>query len=81
MNIEALREKNIDENTLVNNIKILPLKVILETQKLSANFCANYILNKNYQITQEEKNITIDDITQKQKHLKEIDIINALNNK
>jgi hypothetical protein len=67
-----------DEKYLIENIKSLSLRTILDTQKLSAHFCAQYILNDIYQTTAEERNITIDDVLLKQEHLNEQDIIDAL---
>ena len=67
-----------DEKYLIENIKSLSLRIILDTQILSAHFCAQYILNDIYQTTAEERNITIDDVLLKQKHLSEQAIIDAL---
>jgi len=67
-----------DEKYLIKNIKCLSLRIILDTQVLSPHFCAQYILNDIYQTTAEERNITIDEVLLKQKHLCEQDIIDAL---
>ena len=67
-----------DEKYLIENIKSLSLRTILNTQILTAHFCAQYILNDKYQTSVEERNITIDDVLIKQKHLSEQDIICAL---
>lgn len=74
----VLKNYKKNEKYLIENIKSLSLRKILDTQILSAHFCAQYILNDIYQTTAEECNITIDDVLLKQKHLSEQDIINAL---
>lgn len=69
MNID-LYENQYTEEELTKHITTLNLRMVLCTQKLSANFCNNYILNKTYQISDEEKNIDISDILNNQTHLK-----------
>jgi hypothetical protein len=49
-------------NVLINNIYLYNLVDILKTQDLTEEFIVNYILNPNYQLTTEEKSITILDI-------------------
>ena len=73
-----LRAGPVSEQFLIDNINCLSLKLILSSQMLSAHFCAQYILNDCYQYTVEERNITIDDVLLKQKHLTEQEIIDAL---
>jgi hypothetical protein len=73
-----LYKGNVSEQFLIDNIYQLSLKQILSTQKLTAHFCAQYILNDEYQTTTEERNITIDDVLLNQPHLSEQEIINAL---
>jgi hypothetical protein len=71
--------------SLKNNIYNLDLLKILRTQILDEEFCVNYILNKDFQITREEQDIiNIDYVLYFQPHLQEnklIDIakFNAIN--
>ena len=58
---------NID--ILIKNINKLDLNTILSTQKLTVDFCINYIMNEEYQCLSEE-DIDIFQILKKQKHLK-----------
>lgn len=74
-----LYQKQYSEEELINNIANLDLIMILNTQVLSASFCINYILNKTYQTTQEEKHIDIFLVLNKQEHLSLNDIINVTN--
>ena len=56
-------------NILIKNINKLDLNTILSTQKLTVDFCINYIMNEEYQCFSEE-DIDIFQILKKQKHLK-----------
>jgi hypothetical protein len=58
-----------DRQTLKDNIYALNLLDILKTQKLDYTFVVRYILNKNYQLTEEEEKITIQTVLKYQKHL------------
>jgi hypothetical protein len=69
------------EQKIIDNINQLDLNMILCNQKLSAYFCANYILNKKYQCSSEEKDIDIHTVLQKQRHITYNEIINELHNK
>ena len=62
INNNQLKLKLFDEKDLIHNINNLSLLSILKTQKLSLNFIINYILNDDFQIMPEEKEITIDDV-------------------
>lgn len=64
-----LHAQQYDYNTLKTNIYDVSLVDILKTQKLTANFCHKYILNKDYQLTPEEQSITIYDVLKCQPHL------------
>jgi hypothetical protein len=55
--------------TLKKNIYALNLIDIIKTQQLDADFVLKYILNKNFQLTKEEEDITITDILKWQPHL------------
>lgn len=65
--------------TLKNNIYAVKLIDILKTQKLDINFIVNYILNKKYQLHEDDK-ITIPIVLKYQPHVKHIDLIFALMN-
>lgn len=54
---------------LKKNIYNFSLLDILKEEKLDYSFVIKYILNKNYQFTEEEENITIEDVLVNQKHL------------
>lgn len=58
-----------DLDTLKKNIYALNLLDIIKTQKLDSDFVMKYVLNKNFQLTKEEENITIIDILKWQPHL------------
>ena len=55
--------------------------IILETQKLTPEFCVEYILNNNYSLTDSDLYITDLDIIKYQKHINENDLKNARDNK
>ena len=56
-------------NALINNIYLFNLVDILKTQELTEEFIVNYILNPNYQLTPEEKSITILDVLKNQQKI------------
>lgn len=58
------------------NIYALKLIDILKTQKLTARFVVQYILNPIYQLTKEEEQLTITDVLFFQPHVKLDDILN-----
>jgi len=66
-----------DYETLKINIYAVSLIDILKTQILTADFCVKYILNKNFQLADEDQNINIDLVRQLQPHLTEDDFIRA----
>lgn len=51
---------------------------ILKTQILDISFITNFILNKKYQLTDEEEKIDIDTILKYQKHIKKSDLVNKI---
>ena len=53
-------------DALIRNIYLFNLVDILKTQDLTEEFIVNYILNTNYQLTSEEKSITILDVLKNQ---------------
>ena len=64
-----------DQITLKNHIYELNLIDVLKTQKIDASFVAKYILNKNYQMTEEEEKITFKDVLQFQPHIDKRDLL------
>ena len=69
-----------DRQTLKDNIYAVKLIDILKTQKLDVTFIVRYILNNNYQLTQEEEEITIDTVLKYQTHIAFHELIFAINN-
>lgn len=64
-----LYNRQYDMTTLKEHIFAYSLFDILKTQRLTADFCVKYILNTNYQITDEEETITIQDVVRFQPHI------------
>lgn len=64
-----LKHNQYDSNTLKAHIYEIDLWDILKTQKITEDFAWNYILNKNYQLTEEEQTITIREVLFFQPHL------------
>lgn len=58
-----------DMQTLKENIYAVSLWDILKTQILTKDFCVKYILNKNYQMLEEDEKITVKDVLQLQSHI------------
>ena len=58
-----------DYHTLKENIYDINLLDILKTQYITADFALKYILNKNYQLSREEEQITVIDVLKYQPHL------------
>jgi len=54
---------------LIYNIYKYDFVEILKTQDLTEEFAVNYILNPNYQLTENEKNITILNVLDMQPHM------------
>lgn len=64
-----LYNKQYDMQTLKEHIYAHNIWDILKTQKLTKEFCVKYILNKNYQFTEEEEKITFKDVLSLQPHI------------
>lgn len=64
-----------DTKTLIDNIYNLNLLDILKTQILDIPFIVTYILNTNYQLTQEEEKINIKLIMLHQPHINKNDLL------
>ena len=58
-----------DMQTLKEHIYAVKLWDILKTQVLTKEFCVKYILNKNYQFSEEEEKITFQDVLRLQPHI------------
>jgi len=65
---------------LKDNIYAVKLIDILKTQKIDITFAARYILNKNYQINDDDIDITISVVLNYQPHIKYNELQKALFN-
>lgn len=68
-----------DYKTLKTNIYAVSLIDILKTQTLTEEFCIKYILNKDYQFTEEEQNINVFLIVKYQPHINRLSLLNQTN--
>jgi hypothetical protein len=75
---DDLYNNQYDYKTLKENIYAVSLMDILKTQKLTIDFCIKYILNKDFQLLDEDHEITIEMIKNYQTHIIEEDLVNAL---
>jgi hypothetical protein len=66
-----------DYETLKTNIYCVSLIDILKTQILTADFCVKYILNKKFQLADEDQNITMELVKCMQPHLTEDDFFKS----
>ena len=71
INSVCLHNTKFSIDALIRNIYLFNLVDILKTQDLTEEFIVNYILNPNYQLTTEEKSITILDVLKNQKKINE----------
>lgn len=78
---EDLYKTKYDYETLKANIYVVSLLDILKSQKLTEDFCVKYILNENYQLSDEEKSININTVKKYQKHLSDIQLERLINKK
>ena len=69
-----LYNQNYDYEALKQHIYQVNMIDVLKTQTLTPEFCAKYILNHRYQLTCEEKNLTIDDVLKFQPHINKDDL-------
>ena len=70
-----LYKNKYNEKTLKENIYSVFLLDILKTQTISSDFALTYILNKNFQLTKEEEDISIEDVFFYQPQLKKTDLL------
>lgn len=66
-----LYNEQYDRQTLKENIYSVKLMDIVKTQMLDITFIVRYILNKSYQLHEDDKKITINDIIKYQPHITE----------
>jgi hypothetical protein len=78
INTEDLYKQNYSYEILKTNIYVVSLFDILKSQKLTLEFCVKYILNKDYQLTEEEEKITLEHVLYFQPHISKSYIINSL---
>jgi hypothetical protein len=71
-----LKNKKYEMIILKKYIYSLDLVEVLQTQVLTKEFVLNYILNKDFQLTKEENNISLEDVLYFQPHLLKTDLIN-----
>jgi hypothetical protein len=70
-----------DIETLINNIYALNMVDIVKTQTLNEKFIVKYILNKNYQLTEEEQTmLTLGFILQHQPHITKTKLLEVVDN-
>jgi hypothetical protein len=74
---DDLYKNQYDYITLKMNIYCVSLLDILKTQKLTAEFCVKYILNEDFQILDEDQNITIDMVKKYQQHILDADFVTS----
>jgi len=60
---------------LKSNIYGVSLLDILKTQYLTVDFCINYLLNEDFQLLEEETNISMYLITKYQDHISFLDLL------
>jgi hypothetical protein len=66
---EDMYKNQYDCETLKKNIYAVSLLDILKTQTLTEEFCIKYILNEDFQFTEEEQNINVFLIQKYQPHI------------
>jgi hypothetical protein len=74
---EELYNNQYDYVTLKTNIYCVSLLDILKTQKLTSEFCVKYILNEDFQILDEDQNITVDTVKKYQQHISDSDLVTS----
>ena len=68
-----------DRQTLKENIYAISLIDVLKTQKIDVTFAVRYILNKKYQINEEDEMITAPFVLKYQPHIKYDELQKELN--
>lgn len=75
---EDLYKQNYSYEILKANIYVVSLIDVLKTQKLTAEFCIKYILNTDFQLSDEDQKITITIVKKYQPHILDIDFVNTI---
>ena len=78
-----LLNEDLVENThkiedLIDNIYGVSLLQILKTQKLTPEFCVDYLLNEDFQLLEEEQYISAQLILKYQTHISFIDLLELM---
>ncbi len=63
---------------LIDNIYGVSLLQILKTQKLTPEFCVDYLLNEDFQLLEEEQYISAQLILKYQPHISFIDLLELM---
>ena len=74
---EDLYKNLYPREVLKANIYAVSLLDILKTQKLDADFCVKYILNSDFQLSDEDQQITVETVKEFQPHVLRDDLIRA----
>jgi hypothetical protein len=74
---EQLYKNQYDYITLKTNIYCVSLLDILKSQRLTSDFCVKYILNKDFQILDEDQNITLDIVKSYQPHIPDDEFVRS----
>jgi hypothetical protein len=74
---DDLYNNQYDYETLKTNIYAVSLMDVLKTQRLTADFCVKYILNTEFQFSEEDQNITVDLVKKLQPQISNLDFVNA----
>ena len=69
LNIDKGEKYTLEELIFIVKNFAVSLKVILRTQKLTADFCKEYILDELYAVTELDNYITKEDILEYQQHI------------
>jgi hypothetical protein len=73
-----LEQKKEERDYLKKHIYSLDLLEILKKWRLDVTFAVRYILQKKYQLTAEEQEITMKTVLQYQPHIRKEDLLKAL---
>ena len=73
-----LLNRKYDRETLKKHIYMYNLVDILKTQKLDVTFVVRYLLNPNYQLSDNEKLITPNMVLQYQPHIHKLELLDAM---
>ena len=75
---EDLVENTYKIEDLIDNIYGVSLLQILKTQKLTPEFCFDYLLNEDFQLLEEEQYISAQLILKYQTHISFIDLLELM---